>query len=197
MISSKRLFIGAFAALTLSCLVFAYSVYSNYVAQQELFRIAQEGLKAVRPALPASAPPTFYEQILTTRRDLQKASYEIGRLKSDISSHASNAANQRTIRAAQQLLNDISINSEKVVEQNRAIEARLMDLTSLYERKIEAIYKARSEGKEATFGLAFWVGLVGLVGSVSTMILAWRTDRRELIELEHKLRTKPAQVGNT
>jgi len=189
MISSDRLFIGSFIALGVSGVLFAFSVYSNNVAQQRLFRLADEGLKTPRPAVPVSAPQTLDDQILRTRRELQRVSTEIGRLKGQISIHATNASNQRTIEAAQELLNDISENSERVVVQNREIESQLLDLTSLYERKIEAIYKARDQSKEAGFGLAFWVSLVGLVGSLSAMILAWRKDRRELIELDHKIRT--------
>ena len=73
-----------------------------------------------------------------------------------------------------------------MVQQNQEIQGKIVELTSLYEQKVESIYRERQATKDSGFGLEFWVGLVGLVGSISGLILAWRKDRRELIELSLK-----------
>ena len=54
-----------------------------------------------------------------------------------------------------------------------------------YQQKIEDLDRAKEERSQ--FGVAFWTALVGILASISGMILAWRKDRREIVELKHKL----------
>jgi hypothetical protein len=61
----------------------------------------------------------------------------------------------------------------------------LIELSMAYQQKIENIYRARE--KTPQFGVAFWTAMIGILASISGMVLAWRKDRREILELRHKL----------
>lgn len=173
--------------LVISSALILYTLYVNQRSHRELISVIDS--KLTLPPINTSAQNilSLDEQIKQARQGLQQASFRIDSLKNQISIHANNASNQRTIQAAQRLLNDIASNSEKVVVQNQEIQERILDLTSLYQQKVEDIYKARGSEKKSGLGLSFWIGVVGLVASVSGIILAWRKDRRELLELTHKL----------
>ena len=173
---------------TISSALILYALYVNQRSHQQLISVIDS--KLTLPPINSSAQNilSLDEQIRQARRGLQQASFRIDNLKNQISIHANNAANQRTISSAQRLLDDIAKNSDKVVEQNREIQENILELTSLYQQKVEDIYKARGPEKKSGLGLSFWAGIVGLVASISGIILAWRKDRRELVELTHKIK---------
>lgn len=187
--SHNNMLLGGIGLLFLfSSGLVGYSIYQNQAANEEFVEILKQQLNSPISASSTNTQVlTLDEQIQVARRQLQKASFEINKLKSRISIHASNAANQRTIAEAQRLLNDISQNSEKVVVQNQQIQEQMGEIIALYQQKVEQIYKAKDEQKNTGLGLAFWVGFIGVLASVSSIVLAWRKDKREIVELEHKL----------
>lgn len=185
----SNLLLGGIGLLFLiSCGLVGYSIYQNHTANEEFTEILKQQLNFPISTSTTNTPVlTLDEQIQIARRQLQKASFEINKLKSRISIHASDAANQRTIAEAQRLLNDISQNSEKVVVQNQQIQEQMAEIIALYQQKVEQIYKAKDEKSNTGFGLAFWVGVIGILASISSIVLAWKKDKREIVELEHKL----------
>lgn len=89
---------------------------------------------------------------------------------------------------AQNLLNDITRNSELVAQSHNLLEEKFLEMIQLYNQKIERIHTSYSQSGAPAYGLTFWIGIVGIVSSFSAMILAWRKDNRELIKLRHEIR---------
>tara|TARA_R110002020_G_scaffold121905_1_gene276960 strand:+ start:126 stop:659 length:534 start_codon:yes stop_codon:yes gene_type:complete len=56
------------------------------------------------------------------------------------------------------------------------IQSNFNDLVEAYNRKIERVRESSISSK---FGLDFWIGIVGIVSTLSGMVIAWRKDRRE------------------
>lgn len=97
------------------------------------------------------------------------------------------AADKPTIEEVKEILQDIDGNSKKIVSQNEELMNDITLLNHLYEQKIENIYKAKTNVKTNNFNISFWSGVLGIVATISSLFLAWRKDKRELIELKLKL----------
>lgn len=196
----KAVAVGAFASFIVSFLSTTLHVHqqkSRYEAQRSELQAA--AVAAARGVAELSTQlrdrPSLDEQILDTRKDLQTASNIIRNLRFQISSHAQSASSQlqqsrARIAEAQELLQDIVENSEQIVAENERMQARILELAELYQRKIEDVYQMQMAQEPPGFGIELWVAVIGFLATASGIVLAWRKDRREIVELRHKLETE-------
>jgi hypothetical protein len=144
------------------------------------------------PSTNVTTPPavTTDQQILDAKLKIADANRRISGLKSNIFAHANNA--RELIRAGQALeqvealVTDIAANSQKVADSHGELEAQLIQMEALYVQKVEELREHYSATQSNPLGLSFWVGIVGIIGSFSAMIIAWRKDHRDLIRLRRE-----------
>lgn len=187
MINSKTIF-GIGAGLGgVSVIIVAIAVISmmqttdNLITSLNNLKINDDTIRSLGEA----PSPTTDQQITEARQAIQTASSRIGSLKITIFNHAERAAAQHTLFEARTILLDIARNAQKVADSHQQLEARFYDLIELYNRKIEEIYQAQIvKNGTSGYGLSFWVGVIGIIGAISAMVLAWRKDHREVRELE-------------
>lgn len=177
---------------SLSGLLVAASIYMYSQANKQLGRVLKVGSVPVEEREP-QPPPSLDDKITAVQQKLRIAANGIRTKKGQIRSHASNAIRaidargEQSLDEAKNLMRDVAENSKIILKRNEEIETELLNLSRLYQQKIERILAAKKIQQESGLGFAFWTGLVGMVATISKIVLDWRKDKRELIELRHKI----------
>jgi hypothetical protein len=182
-----------------SAVLLATSVVSINEANKRLGKILDVTPEQINLASRDPAP-SIDDQILSVQGKLRTASNGIRTKKAQINFHATQAVRaidspgEQSLRDAKSLLKDILENSKIVLQRNEEIEAETLRLYSLYQRKIEILLSAKQAQKESSFGMTFWAGLIGLLTTISGMLIAWRQDNlshkkdhREFLKLRQEL----------
>lgn len=197
MFTSKKTFNFGVGLGILSLALLAFAVFSMMQAKEDLLASVR-GLQidaSFLKEVPTSPELSTDEKITEARRAIQSASSRIRSLKITIFNNAERAAAERSLVDARVILLDIANNAQKVADAHEKLEEQFFDLIELYNRKIEEVYKSQTAAKDkASYGLSFWVGVVGVIGGISTMILAWRKDHREVRELELEIQKLKAEL---
>ncbi|MGB7318415.1 MAG: hypothetical protein WBC85_10660 [Planktotalea sp.] len=187
---SKTLFnTGLVMGLISAILVVAFMIYTVQ-SQQQIAKLL-DTLQTASGNTVSSPAPTTDQQIIEARQKIAEANRRIASLKSAIAAHANNA--QALFRAGQALeqvdvlITDISANSQRVADAHADLETQVIQMEALYTQKVEALREQFSISQSAAFGLPFWVGVVGIIGSFSAMVIAWRKDHRDLIQLQREM----------
>ena len=168
--------------LFLSLALLMYSAFTINKANNHLAEILNiTDVPVQQPS--ASEPENIDEQILDVQNKLRVASNGIRNRKYQIRSRVTRAireidiSSERSLQEAKNLLAGIAINSGRILKQNEEIEAKSMKLYSLYQKKIETILAAKEAQEKSKFGISFWVAIIGIISTVSGIIIAWRKDR--------------------
>ena len=194
--SSKETIIGILAiGLIASLALLIYSALTINKANERLGDILSVSDAPVTQPV-ASDPEDLDQQILNVQNKLRVASNGIRDRKYQIRTHVTraireiNSSSERNLQEAKNLLTDIAINSGRILKQNEEIEAESMKLYSLYQKKIETILAAKEVQKKSGFGVSFWVSIIGIIATISGIILAWRKDRLDHIKEKRQLEAK-------
>ena len=139
------------------------------------------------------------DDILAARQKIARASARVRGLKAQISIHVVNASRaarereqaQRSLDEALGLLRDIASNAEKVSIAQDELEDEFLRVVSLYNKKIEDLHRSYADlnsnekASEPLYTVIF--AIIAALGAISAMIVAWRKDHREVIELRQRL----------
>ncbi len=140
--------------------------------------------------------------IQTTASDLDK---QIDYLESAINSISWQVYGEKAsiLTIAQQALSEelpdkVRRSLENIISKSEEASIKMTQLSDSFVNLMQRIHvkivdlESAPHASEGKFGLAFWIGIVGIVGAISTILLAWRKDHREAQELRLKLKQAKA-----
>jgi hypothetical protein len=73
-----------------------------------------------------------------------------------------------------------------IAEKEDTLERDILGVVDLYNQEILEL-AARRQEKGSILDVTIWIGIIGMVATVSAMVLGWRKDAREVAELRRKL----------